>query len=168
MLSDSLYIAVQQPASSPIWETILAIFVALIGGGFITYYFERKREKRKAERFLNIIKSEIRMNIDAMTEKEIQDNPYLPHKTWSSFYDSNTSEIVSYNSDKVAENIVTFYSTLEMLKTRDLENEDLDIRLQKKDFDYGEILEQRRILGQSKKSLRNQLIEISDDILNIK
>jgi hypothetical protein len=152
--------------SLSLWETIFAIIAALIGGGLVTLIFEYFKGLKRANKIRRLIKYEIKMNLDVMQSETVQKYPWLSHKLWTSFYDSNSMEITSFTSDEIAEKILEFYAHIETLRMRAHDDEQIDKLNKEGKYDVAE--EIKRTLGVSKQGIRNTLIDLAQSILKLK
>jgi hypothetical protein len=156
----------QAQQSSPIWETVSAIILAFIGSGIVTYLVERHRDTKKTKMLQHLIISEIERNLEILDTEYIRDNPWIPHKTWSSFYDSNSIEVTSFSDKDIAAKIVRFYADMELLNIRDAENKELDRLYKQSTFEAAELF--KRTLGESKRGIRNSMIVLGREIVKSK
>jgi hypothetical protein len=166
IMTDSLMQSSNLVQSLSFWDTILAIVAALIGGGLVTLIFDSIKGARKANKVRRLIKYEIKMNLDVLESDTIRQYPWMGHKTWTSFYDSNSIEVTSFTSEEIAEKILKFYSHIETLRMRDLEDREVDRLNKEKKYDAAETF--RIGLGKSKQGIRNTLIELAHSILDSK
>jgi len=150
--------------SSNFWDPILTIMAALIGGGLVTLIFDLIRSSRKTKKVRRLIKYEIQMNLDVLDSETAKNHPWMSHKTWTSFYEANSIEITTFTSDEIAKKILLFYSHLETLRMHDSEDQEVE-RLQKEEkFDAADMY--RNTLSNTKKGVRDILINLAHEILN--
>jgi uncharacterized membrane protein YraQ (UPF0718 family) len=160
-MSILIFCQVQQTFS--VWETIFAIFVAFIGGGIVNFLFEWRKNKKKGEMFRHLIASEVKMNLDILESEQVRNHPWISHKTWSSFYDANLTEVISFSDKEIAEKIMKFYATMEALNLQNEDNSEYE-RL-KRQSTLEAAHEYREALAKRKSNSRNSMIEIGRGII---
>ena len=148
------------------WETVIAIIMAFIGSGVVTYLFERYKDAKKVKMLQHMIIMEIERNLELLETDYIRRNPWVHHKTWSYFYDSNSIEITSFRDKEIAGKIVRFYADLELLNLKNVENAELDRLYKQSNLENAELF--KRTLGESKQGIRNILITLGREIVESK
>jgi hypothetical protein len=159
----ALLIFYQGQQSLSVWMTIITIIVAFIGSGFVTYLFERQRGAKKIKMLKHMIIAEVKRNLGVMDTEYIRENPWVSHKTWSSFYDSNSVEVTSFRDKEIAAKIVRFYADVDLLNVRDAENKELERLYRQSSFENAELY--KSTLGESKHLIRKSLIELGQEII---
>jgi hypothetical protein len=154
-----------QPTLS-IWETVIAIVVAFIGSGVVSYFFERQKDSKKVKIYQHLIFREIERNLEILDSDYIRENSWISHKTWSSFYDSTLVEVISLREKEKASKIERFYAEIELLNIRNGGNEELERLYKNSSFENAELF--KRTLGESKQEIRNSLIKLGREIIKSK
>lgn len=145
------------------WETVIAIIMAFIGSGVVTYLFERYKDAKKVKMLQHMIIMEIERDLEVLETEYIRRNPWVHYKTWLYFYDSNSIEITSLTDKELAAKIVRFYADLELLNIKNVENTELERLYKQSNLENADLF--KRTLGESKQAIRNILIELGREIV---
>lgn len=166
MFNQFMYLVITLPPiqEASILDTILSILAALIGGGLVTYIFDRVRDHKRTEAIKMLIMDEIKLNLKALESKDIEEKPWITHVTWRSFYDSNSVELATLKSTETRSNIFEFYSHLETLSRRDKDDEEIKRLRSEGNYNGADSLEKQ--VGKSKQDIRDTLIELAHKIID--
>lgn len=165
-MNDSLGIASELVASSANWDLVWTVIAAFIGGGIVTLVVDMIRASKRAKTIRRLIKFEIGMNLEVLESQTIKTYPWMTHKTWTSFFDSNSIEITAFRSSDIAEKVLKFYAHMETLRMRDTDDRDVErLQVQGK-FDAADRM--RHDIGESKAGVRATLIELGKGVLDSK
>ncbi|MBX2976404.1 MAG: hypothetical protein KF721_09735 [Ignavibacteriaceae bacterium] len=105
---------------SDITQMIYTIIGALVGGGIVNYILDKIKQKRERTLLRKLFINEVKINLDVLDSEYVKKNPSLPHKTFSSFYNSNSNGLSQFYSDHMfSEKINNYYGKLELLKYYD-------------------------------------------------
>lgn len=145
-------------------EALAAVLLALIGGGIVNLWVDIIKSRKKSKTIKALLFSEIKMNLKIMDSKEVENYPWLKHKSFNNFYDKYFDSVTDVDlSEEKIEKITEYYNLLEVLKERDKENDHFDSLYSKGRNEGAEFLQKQ--LGKVKKELRTGLIKLSKEIL---
>jgi hypothetical protein len=168
IINDSLNVYANEPNIHWLWDYFFTFVIVILGSGTAVYYLQRRTEKKKSENIIKVVKEEIKMNIDAMNEGDIQRSPHLSHSTFNSTFNAYKTELPSSKSQDLIVKVFAFYTELDKLRAKDIESQKLEEDLKEYGPSYGSILKKRGRVGKEKNELREKLMKIGKDALDSK